>query len=625
MAGPGYPPAGTAPMPVAGQARRYVGRHRRESFIRPAKLRLTTLPTWLNFAVGGGAIGIVGSVLLWALVHAGVPARQAMAVQLVVTLIMNFVYNARVTWRNRDKTGLAQQIAWFAVTRGATQTASYFAFAWLLSHRVGYAPGYAICLAGATVVNFVTSDKLVFRAKPGLRTAPIPQQACKGTGAASEAAQQAGIAAAVKTAGTLTGIIIAVAAVNVAIFRGTLSHLPPLRSLIYAVWLVPLGELVLLATGQVFYRLRFRRAPWKYRLLIIQVTTTGREQLRVNEVIASIRSYRLRLPYQVWVVTEPGQGDSYPQADRVIMVPKDFTVRSERKARALEYSRQVRSLIGLDTADVKILYNDDDVLPTKGYISTAFAADYDVCEGVTAPRTQYSTWPLGHIITSHADDVRARQCLIYCSVFQGVLGKPVYVHGEGLTVTGEAERKVTWDYPVFASEDLTFGQQAAKMGLRWGWFHEHVELTSPWTLKDFFTQRKRWVWGDIHGITHRDVLPGTRALAVTLKYIIDSTILLFSAVGVLMRLTGGLPPSTTVYSVSKLALLTWLAVFFGVGWLGASGSVDGRNDDSRLLNALMAVVLSPLSYLITAAGLVWPLIVGNPRTFEVIKKTRSRG
>ena len=396
-----------------------------------------------------------------------------------------------------------------------------------------------------------------------------------------------------------------------------------LRGVIYAVWLVPLAELMLLAAGQLNYRLRFRSDPGKFRFLIIQVTTTGREQDRVNEIIAQIHAYRLRMPYQVWVVTEPGQGDTYPQADRVIVVPAGFTARGERKARALEYSRQLRGTQGLDRPDVKILFTDDDVLPTKGYINTAFAADYDVCEGITSPRTEYATRPFGHMITSHVDDVRVRQCLIYCSVFQGLLGKPLYIHGEGLTVTGECERIVTWDYPVFASEDLTFGQNAAKMGLRWGWFHEHVEITSPWTLRDYFIQRERWLWGNIHAIAHRDALPGTRALAVALNYIADAAIFLMSTTGIILQLTGQLSPSSAAYDASKLALLTWLAVFFWTGWIGADGSQAGRNDDSRLLNALMAVVLSPLSCLITTAGLIFPLITGNPRTFKVIPKTRQ--
>jgi hypothetical protein len=277
---------------------------------------------------------------------------------------------------------------------------------------------------------------------------------------------------------------------------------------------------------------------------------------------------------------------------------------------------------GLDQPWAKILYNDDDVLPTRGYVLTAFDADYDVCEGITAPRTEYATWPLGHVVASHADDVRTRTCLIYCSVFQGVFGQPLYVHGEGLTVTGEAERLTTWDWPGIA-EDLTFGQNAAKMGLRWGWFHEHVELTSPWTLREFLVQRRRWLWGNIHAITHRDVLPLSRAAAIASIYILNTAIMLFSVTGIAMKLAGALPPESPVYDVAKLALFTWLGVLFGAGWIGASGRVDGRNEDSRLLNALMAVVFSPLSCLVITAGLVVPLLQGNPRTFEVIRKTRS--
>ena len=388
------------------------------------------------------------------------------------------------------------------------------------------------------------------------------------------------------------------------------------------VWLVPLGELALLVFGQLHYRLRFSRAPDKFRLLIIQVTTTGKEQARVNEIIASIRSYALPMEHQIWVVTEPGHENCYPQADRVLIVPTEFTPRSQRKARALEYSCRVRVADGLDQPWVKILYNDDDVLPTKGYVLTAFDADYDVCEGITAPRTEYATWPPSHIVASHADDIRTRTCLIYCSVFQGILGNPLYVHGEGLTVTGEAERLVTWDWPGIA-EDLTFGQNAAKMGLRWGWFHEHVELTSPWTLREFLVQRRRWLWGNIDAITHRDVLPLSRAVMVASTYVVNTVIMIFSVAGIAMKLAGALPAVSPVYDVAKLALLTWLAVFFAVGWIGASGRVDGRNEDSRLLNALMAVVFSPLSCLVITVGLAVPLLQGNPRTFEVIRKTRS--
>ena len=394
------------------------------------------------------------------------------------------------------------------------------------------------------------------------------------------------------------------------------------REAVYVVWLVPLAELAMLILGQLYYKFRFRRAPGKFKLLIFQITTTGREQDRVNEIIASVRSYGLPMQHEIWVITEPGPENSYPEADRVLIVPGEFTPRSERKGRALDYSRHIRAVEGFDQPWVKVLYNDDDVLPTKGYVLTAFDADYDICEGITAPRTEYGNWPPSHVIASHADDVRTRTCLIYCSVFQGILHSPLYVHGEGLTVTGETERVVTWNRPGIA-EDLTFGQVAAKIGLRWGWFHEHVEITSPWTLREFLVQRRRWLWGNIDAITSHDGLPLSKALIVAASYALNTAVMIFSVVGVAMKEAGALPVGSTVYDVAKLAMITWLAVFFIVGWIGAGGSVDGRNEDSRLLNALMAVVFSPLSCLVITVALFVPLLQGNPRTFAVIRKTKK--
>lgn len=399
---------------------------------------------------------------------------------------------------------------------------------------------------------------------------------------------------------------------------------PGMQYLVYAAWLVPLGELAMLIAGQLFYRYRFRAAPpGKFRHLIIQITTTGKEEARVNEVIGQIRVYRLRMSHEIWVVTEPGHGDRYPKADRVLIVPASFTVRSERKARALEYSRRVRVGCGLDSPDVKILFNDDDVAPTKGYIETAFSADYDICEGITAPRAEYAVRPLGHFLASHADDMRTHACLVYCSVFQGILGRPLHVHGEGLTVTGQAESRVTWDWPAFASEDLVFGQRAVRAGLRWGWFHEYVELTSPWNIRDFMTQRRRWLWGDIHGVLHRDVLSLPGATVVVAKYLVGLVTVVFSLTGLFLKLTGQMPSASPVYSVSKLAIAAWLAVFFTCGWIGASSRISGRNDDSRLLNAIAAVVMVPIGSLLTLAGFFIPLVQGNPRTFQVISKTRN--
>jgi Glycosyl transferase family group 2 len=400
---------------------------------------------------------------------------------------------------------------------------------------------------------------------------------------------------------------------------------PPMRYVVYIAWMMPLAELLLLVAGQVHFRTNFREAPQgKFTHLIIQITTVGGEQLRVNEIIKQIRDYSLPMDYQIWVVTEPFASSDYPLADLVLVVPPTFTARSAKKARALEYSRITRMRMGLERGDVKILFNDDDVSLTKSYIERAFIADYDICQGIVTPRTAYAVRPFGHFATSHADDIRTHGCLVYCSVFQGIFRRPFHVHGEGLTVTGDAEGLITWDIPLVASEDLAFGQRAAhEKSLQWGWFHEYAEVTSPWSFRDYFVQRSRWLWGDIHAITHRDVMPLSAALLVTVKYLVGTLCLVGSMVGLYLRATGRIPATSPILSYAKLSILAWAGLFFTCGWIGAGSATSARNHDSRLLAGIVAVLMMPISVSLTFAALVIPLVQGDPRTFRVIRKTRS--
>jgi putative flippase GtrA len=125
--------------------------------------KIGAIPAFVNFAAGGAAIAMLGVLILEALVRMGLPPLMAQAVQLTITLVLNFLYNYKVTWRDRPRTGLRRQAGLFLVTRAATQAASWFGFALLTSLGLHYQLANAVCLAGAMAINFVTSDKLVFR------------------------------------------------------------------------------------------------------------------------------------------------------------------------------------------------------------------------------------------------------------------------------------------------------------------------------------------------------------------------------------------------------------------------------------------------------------------------------
>lgn len=391
--------------------------------------------------------------------------------------------------------------------------------------------------------------------------------------------------------------------------------------LVYAAWMMPLAELALVLLGTTWYSRRFREAETKFSRVILQITTSGSEPVRVQEIIDQVRGYHLDMPFSIWVVTEPCDQARYEGADLLLRVPAEFACKATRKGRALEYSRQCRALMHQDRADIKIIFNDDDVTPTRAYIETAWRADYDVCEGVVTPRTGYGFRPFGHFLASHADDIRTHACLVYCSVFQGIFGKPLHVHGEGLVVTGAAEALVTWDRDCM-SEDLSFGQMACKLGLRWGWFHEYVEVTSPWTLREYLIQRRRWLWGDIRAIRSRELMGWSAAFRVIAKYTEGVLALSCSAVGLWLRFSGQIPSTAGILNFGKLAMVAWVALFFACGWIAASTTHGRRSDDSRMLAGVMAVIMMPVSVLLTFAAILIPLAQGDPGDFKTIRKTR---
>lgn len=413
--------------------------------------------------------------------------------------------------------------------------------------------------------------------------------------------------------------------------------------LLLAAFLRPGVEALMVAVGEWWFHSCFRRNPDRFSRLIIQITTTGREQDRVNEIIWEIHSYDLRMPYEVWVVNEPGMGDTYPGADRVITVPREFTALAQYKARALEHSRLIRQQEGLARDDVKLLFLDDDTSPTQAYIETAFEGDYDLCQGVTAPRIKYGAGPFRHFLLSHMDDMRFLACFIYCSFFQGVVGKPLYVHGEGLCVTGKAESIATWNYPIFASEDLVFGHnaafsamtedlvfgaQAAQRGLKWGFFHEYIQLTSPWTWGAYLKQRRRWLWGNIHAIIHPGVLPRWSAFMIALKYALGYITYGFSLAAVVLLAVGAIHPPGWIYPWFYASLAMWLGAFFVCGWINSARDEaeivsKPRYYLNRAWQGIVAVLLCPVTATWTCLALVIVYFMGNPRSFEVIAKTEE--
>jgi len=387
-----------------------------------------------------------------------------------------------------------------------------------------------------------------------------------------------------------------------------------MSNLIIFCWLFGLFEALLMGFGLLWNRLtRHNHVDGGATEAIIQITTVGNHEI-VNWIVQSLRDYELPFPNQIWIVTEPFVEEGFIGMGELIIVPEEFTTKAHYKARAQEYSRTVRAERGLGRRDVKIVMLDDDTLPTRKYFIDAFNADYDVCEGITTPRLHYGRF------LSHLDDMRTLSCLALCSNFQGH-GHPVWVHGEGLSMRGSAEQAVTWDYPIVASEDLVFGQNAVERGMTWGFLWEYIQLTSPWTWKDFLTQRRRWVWGNIRAVT-RGYIPPLCAAMLVLRLLLGFGIGVLSAVGVFLAFFNVVTIPSSYFSVLIAALVLWLVEFGYAVYVGASH--EDTKWPKRIKDTVIGIVLAPVSSAATMLVFFIVLFKGDPKKFEVIAKVQPK-
>jgi Glycosyl transferase family group 2 len=330
--------------------------------------------------------------------------------------------------------------------------------------------------------------------------------------------------------------------------------------------------------------------------LIFQITTIGNDT--VNLIMERIRSYELQFPFEIWVVKEPEDPRRYERADRVVTVPAGFEAKAQFKGRALEFARQLR--MGLRDAgelvvDYRVMYLDDDSVPTREFVDDAWNLDYDVLEGVISNANRYGT------IRSYLDTIRTVSCLQVCALFQG-LSSPVWVHGEALCVSSRVDKEVSWDSPVISSEDLVYGHAALSKGFKMRFTYSKVNVTSPLSFSDFLKQRRRWVWGNIKAV-FQGLIPRGARVKVTFFWVFGLIAYPIATAGILLGVEG-------LGMVTTAALVLWLLTW------GVSAYFIRRKPVDALIGTVMSFPSATLNFFMT----LWILALGPPRKFEVIAK-----
>jgi putative flippase GtrA len=124
---------------------------------------------WMKFNLVGG-IGIaVQLLMLWLLTACGVGYLLATALAVESAVLHNFVWHEQFTWVDRGNGHLVQSLARLLRFNLSTGTVSILGNLFLMRLLVGQAhlrPIFAnmIAIAACSVLNFIVSDRWVFRA-----------------------------------------------------------------------------------------------------------------------------------------------------------------------------------------------------------------------------------------------------------------------------------------------------------------------------------------------------------------------------------------------------------------------------------------------------------------------------
>jgi putative flippase GtrA len=128
---------------------------------------LTSVARWMKFNLVG-AVGIgVQLAALWAFTGMGLGYMWATSLAVEAAVLHNFVWHERFTWADRASDGGAtMRLVRFNLTTGAVSIAGNLAVMRVMVGEAHFAtlPANLVSIAVCSVVNFLVSDRWVFRA-----------------------------------------------------------------------------------------------------------------------------------------------------------------------------------------------------------------------------------------------------------------------------------------------------------------------------------------------------------------------------------------------------------------------------------------------------------------------------
>jgi putative flippase GtrA len=129
--------------------------------------RLTSLFRAASFVTIGGGGFVLGLILQWLFVHAGMSIIVAYTTQLAITTWLNYELNRRITWKDRTHNTLsAMQFLASRIMISATSWVLFIVLSEML--HINHLLANAISVLSATLFNYRIGDRIIFRT-------PVPE------------------------------------------------------------------------------------------------------------------------------------------------------------------------------------------------------------------------------------------------------------------------------------------------------------------------------------------------------------------------------------------------------------------------------------------------------------------
>ncbi len=250
------------------------------------------------------------------------------------------------------------------------------------------------------------------------------------------------------------------------------------------------GQLILLARrprghgGAVGHR--FHAPGPDGRCCRVVLCTNGQNPQVVEKLIAAIRVYAL--PVRIHVIKEARDPFTYSAEEIVVPAAYRTPNGSLHKERALQYGIEFLHARGVGE-ETYLCHLDDDSLVSREYLEHVFSMEEEAGQGVIRLREHGH-----HLLSTLADLIRVSDCEAWCAYFNRH-HRPKAVHGEGLVIRADVEHAIGWDYGTYCGEDFLMGQLIVSRGYRFGHIPHAVSIAPPINGRDFFRQRRRWMYG----------------------------------------------------------------------------------------------------------------------------------